>query len=436
MDKNIWRPILDGPQRDTARAAALAVAHALPQFSSSREHSEQAPEPYRFLSALDLGGGLAGAAMLAHRLELAGLATVDALAQREDFLARAKELAEFPVEETPPTGGLYSGIAGVLWTRAQLDSSLSSLEEDPHDKFDDLLLAVLGESPWKQEYDLISGFAGVGFYFLERLPAGRSVEGVEAALDCLEETSQEKDPGITWFTPPERLPEHQRKIAPQGYFNLGLAHGVPGAIVFLARACAAGIGEDRARPLLEGAMRWILAQRLPENPRCAFDSWLAPGVESHPSRTAWCYGDLGLAAALFYAARCVQEKEWEREALAFARKVAVRPFELCGIADAGVCHGAAGNGHIFNRLYQATREQVFLDAARFWFEKTLALRRPGEGVAGFLTWSGGVKGEPEWKSDSGFLSGAAGVGLALLAASESGEPEWDRPLLVAAPPVA
>lgn len=39
-----------------------------------------------------------------------------------------------------------------------------------------------------------------------------------------------------------------------------------------------------------------------------------------------------------------------------------------------------------------------------------------------------------WRVDPGFLTGAAGIGLALLAAVAPVKPEWDRLLLVSIPP--
>ena len=39
-----------------------------------------------------------------------------------------------------------------------------------------------------------------------------------------------------------------------------------------------------------------------------------------------------------------------------------------------------------------------------------------------------------WKTEPGFLSGVAGIGLGLLAAVTDLEPAWDRVLLVAIPP--
>ncbi|SRR6266536_3468501 len=77
------------------------------------------------------------------------------------------------------------------------------------------------------------------------------------------------------------------------------------------------------------------------------------------------------------------KKNGEREALAIARRADAREPEIAGVKDAGLCHGAAGLGHIFNRLFQATGEEVFREAARYWFERTLEMKRTGQGIAGF-----------------------------------------------------
>ena len=57
------------------------------------------------------------------------------------------------------------------------------------------------------------------------------------------------------------LPPETRAGLPRGHYNLGLAHGVPGVIGFLGLVRAAGIAQDIARPLLDGAVSWLLAQR-------------------------------------------------------------------------------------------------------------------------------------------------------------------------------
>ncbi|MEM7350096.1 MAG: Lanthionine biosynthesis cyclase LanC, partial [Acidobacteriota bacterium] len=77
--------------------------------------------------------------------------------------------------------------------------------------------------------------------------------------------------------------------------------------------------------------------------------------------------------------------------------------------------------------------------ARYWLDAALTARRPGEGFGGFPSWSSEDLTNPmemSWIADDGFLTGAAGVGLALLAAVTPTEPMWDRLLLCSIPPRA
>jgi hypothetical protein len=62
------------------------------------------------------------------------------------------------------------------------------------------------------------------------------------------------------------------------------------------------------------------------------------------------------------------------------------------------------------------------------------MRRPGEGIAGFCPWGAVAGPATGWRGDPGLLTGAAGVGLGLLAAVSDREPEWDLLLRVAIPP--
>ncbi len=102
----------------------------------------------------------------------------------------------------------------------------------------------------------------------------------------------------------------------------------------------------------------------------------------------------------------------------------------------GICHGAAGNAHIFNRLYQATGEASFKAAALFWYEQIFTLRRTDAGIAGFPMLEQGDDAEPRWVDCVGLLNGAVGVGLVLLAACSETIPDWDGCLLVSVPPQA
>ena len=410
-----WRPILEGPLAERVRTVIDDIVNALPGPSSAEiaDHS--------------LAGGTAGLALLCGYLARAGYDDDENAAQ---FLEQA--IAAVSVEYLGPS--LYGGFTGVAWATAHLQQQLLDPDDDdPNDEIDQILEEYLNQPSWQDDYDLIVGLVGMGVYALERPGRSKAIKCLERVIEHLGQIAERKPEGVTWLTAPDLLPSHQRKDCPNGYYNLGLAHGMPGVIGLLAQACAAGVAVEQARPLLDGAVAWLLQQRLKTEARSSFPSWVVPGNEPNDCRLAWCYGDAGVAAALLLAARYVNEGEWEREALSIARRAAARAPDSAGVVDAGLCHGAAGLAHIYNRMFQATGDPLFKESARFWFERTLAMRRPGEGIAGFSAFRPDEDGKENWAADPGLLTGAAGIALALLSATTDIEPKWDQMLLVSVP---
>lgn len=423
MDSN-WRPLLHGPQADQALQTVREIADALPTTNDLEEFRQAS-----------LAGGQTGEALFYAYLAL-HTGEEAAAEQASELLDQSAEA----LASTPMSPSLYAGFPGVAWTLEHVQRRLFEVEEggedgdesgDPFLEIDEALNAPLGRSPWVGEYDLISGLSGLGVYALERLPRPSAVTMLEQIVDRFAELSERREEGVTWFTPPERLPDWQREIHPNGYYNLGVAHGLPGVLPILAGACAAGVAVDRARPLLDDAVRWLLGRRLDSGFDSCFDTSYMPSEKSSPSRLAWCYGDPGIAATLVATARAVGEPDWEREAVAIGLHSAARPESTALIRDAGLCHGSAGLGHLFNRLYQATGEERFAEAARHWLLHVMGFQVRGEGVAGYRAWEVNPETkEPGWRPDAGFLEGATGIGLALLAAISSVEPAWDRVLLL------
>ena len=415
-----WTPLLEGDLADRARATVDDIAAAIAADAGEDEDSRR---------SASLAGGRAGRALF-H----AYLAQATGAEAQADLAARRLEEAVDELASAPMGPGLYSGFTGIAWATEHLQGRLFEAgDEDPNEEIDRALADLLDRSPWTDIYDLIGGLVGFGIYAVERLPHPGGVECLDKIVARLGETAERRDGGVTWFTPPHHLPAHAREQTPDGYYNLGVAHGVPGVVALLADAVQAGVREAEARELLEGTVAWLLAQKLGGDAALCFAYATTPGGEARAARLAWCYGDPGIAATLLHAARAVGRADWEREALAIIGNAAAAPDELAGVRDAGLCHGAAGLAHIYNRMYQATGDERLAAAARHWYEHTLDMRLPGQGIAGFLSWEGGIDTEPTWVADSGFLTGATGVGLALLAATSDVEPEWDRVLQVDVP---
>jgi hypothetical protein len=412
-----WRPLLEGDLATRSLQAVEDVARALESYTPP------ADDP-RYPS---LSRGAAGEAVLHSYLALH-----NGDEHQAERAATLLDTAAQALATTVMPPGLYSGFSGVAWAVEHLQAHLFEPDPEGDDlrEIDEAILAYMDTLTELDEYDLISGLTGLGVYARERLshPSGATL--LERVVDRLVQQAETGPEGTAWFTPPDRLPEWQREIHPKGLYNLGVAHGIPAVVALLAIACRVGVAADRARPLLDGTVRWLFARQLPAGKGSCFGTSFVAGEDSGASRLAWCYGDPGIAATLLVAARAVAEPAWEDKALEVARAAARRPPEQSFVRDAGVCHGAAGLAHLFNRFWQASGEEVFRDAARYWIERTLEFRVPGEGIAGFRAWHALPGPNGQWAAEPGLLEGASGIALVLLAAVSTIEPAWDRVLLV------
>lgn len=323
--------------------------------------------------------------------------------------------------------GAFDGLAAVGWTIEHLRAMLVAAgvlhaddAADPLEELEQQLLLRLRRDRWLEHYDLISGLSGIGLFFLERLPLATAREGLRRVLDHLEALAERTDSGITWYTPARLVPESQRDEAPDGYYNLGVAHGVPGVIYFLCEIATADIERSRAERLLDGSVRWLLAQQQALPSWWLYPNWIAPRRSRKPSRLAWCYGDLGIAAVLRHVARRLEQGE--------LRNNAQELFDHClprsgGCTEPTLCHGALGIAHIFNRVYQSEADTRYLDAANRYYQLGLSLldAAPTHNATG---------DDSNRARSSCFLQGDVGAALALLAALYAIKPGWDRRLLV------
>ena len=124
--------------------------------------------------------------------------------------------------------GLFGGAARIGWTVAHLADGETA--DQVCSSIDRVMLGQITPT-WAYQYDLIPGLVGFGICALERGDAGRPL--AMRVLELLEQRAEPRGPGLASFTAPDLLPAWQQEQAPQGYWNLGLAHGVPGVIGIL-----------------------------------------------------------------------------------------------------------------------------------------------------------------------------------------------------------
>jgi lantibiotic modifying enzyme len=416
-----WRPLFSG---DTA-AQALGIVQEIAAATSSGAFDPPSNVHPTAASAWQNSlDGLAGQSLLHAYLAFQGAGdsysdtAIDLLDQATDAAATLRL-----------TPSLYFGFSGIGWVTTHLAGRLFEESEDSCLEIDEILLGSLARLSEEGKYDLFEGLVGLGAYALERLPRRSAVSLLEAVVAHLAARAEHTPEGACFFNSPTVMAPSYGEIFPRGTYNLGMAHGASGVIALLGSVCQVGIATEQARPLLKASVSWLLARERPAGSDFLFPNTYTPeSPGADRSRLSWCHGDLGVATALLLAARGAGEASWESAARRIALVAATRSIDDPRVADAELCHGSAGIGHIFNRLYQATGEAPLGEAARSWLSRALVQHEPGLGIGGYRMSQAG-----QWLDQPGFRIGSSGVGLALLASVSSIEPAWDRLLLASSP---
>lgn len=405
-----WHSLLVGDQRTRALAAAEHIGKDL------RRRIDVLPDSHPTT--------IAELALVFHYLGLVRGSAAD----REMALVLLGRAME-GVAAQPLSAALHGGLSGVAWSVDLLAGSGDAGPDDPCTDVDNVVLRHLEADTWNGHFDLISGLVGLGVYALRRRRSPQCYQSIQRIVGHLDTLSTTTSDGVAWRTRPELIPGQDSG----GTYNLGVAHGVPGVVAFLADLNAAGLADDRSARLLKGGAAWLLAQRNVGLDWC-FPDGIRDDGERGTARLAWCYGDPGVAVALLKAAHATGDEACRAAAVEVARHATRRPDHNSGVVDACLCHGASGVGHLFNRIYQATGDEVVGAGARAWYARTLAMQKPEGGIGGYITWSPDTDGVLRWIGSTGFLFGATGVALSLLAAASDVEPLWDELLLTGIEP--
>jgi hypothetical protein len=325
---------------------------------------------------------------------------------------------------------LYGGLAGVGWGLDHVTRLIG--DEIDLDDLDDWLVTAIDRGAVR-DHELIGGLAGLGFYGIERAHCEGGRRLVTAVIQKLESQARVTLDGVSWYKDVEFIPEWQRESTPNGSFNLGLSHGMPGAISLLADALRKNVCADLAAHLLDQSVPWLIKQyhHIGSRWHISANREFPPGERS---RLAWCYNELGTTMPILTAADVMQRHDWR----VFAEDV-MHSLELISLKDSGIyesgtqhdpglCHGIAGVAHLFAHAARLLDDDSLAATARGWMTTLLDARSRQHGVAGFPGFGipDKVTNIRPITNDPGFLEGATGVGLVLLAALADEAPGWNR----------
>lgn len=439
-----WRVFVDEDVRSAAIDMIVRMAERLadaPAVVREVERARARTSGLYLWQPASLSSGYAGLAVfyayLSAALPMHGL---EALA-RESMERAAGATADEPLRHP----GLYSGSSGVafaLLCLAEIDDRYRPAAARAYEAAARQVLQ--SRRDWmhaptaladERDFDVIGGAAGVLAALLAHpRPAAAVDEAIRALIaDLVTFCRPARRPGFRSWRVSPRGPDAGRSGSADGWYDLGLAHGVLGGAVALSTAYGHGYRHDGLVAAIDNVCSWF-ADRCVHDDRginwpagvlASIDDDLVARHQLMPARPGWCYGAAGGARALWLSAAALQNGAFRQIALDAIKSAAQRSPATRRLYSPNLCHGLSGLLMTCLRFAQDVQDEALREAIPALTAEIVDSCNPGLPFFVIDRQSGGEEVE-----EPGFLTGTVGVGLALLAAVSPIEPKWDRALLL------
>lgn len=360
-----------------------------------------------------LHGGAAGLALF--------LAYYAKFTDEQKYLDRAVEAIQFSMEsfiQEDPVFTLAGGWAGMGWTLAHFQRE-DFLEVDINELFEDIhpfLEKVLRQNIDAGIYDFLHGGIGIAHYYLENETAPNRDNLLNYTAQKLQQLTYRNNE----FHPLQEQVFHKR---PAFTFNLGIAHGIPGILSFLALLKQHGFYAAHTNECLKAGADWMFQQKLGEKVGSIFPKKMIAGEpQGFPSFLGWCYGDLSIGSALLQVGNFLSDTDIIDQTLVVTQLAAFRSVPLAKVDNPYFCHGSAGVAFIFKQLAKKTGNDIYKNAADFWLKETIQYFEKEEFLAFF--------DRKLENLERSLLAGISGIGLVLMAFQQEGQEEWKRAFLL------
>ncbi len=346
----------------------------------------------------------------------------------ESSLLKILNTLQYPSLLSSHCGG-YSGICWMLMHLKEYD--FIDMDTDILDNTDEHLFNAMVNGLNHDDWDFLHGASGIVLYFLKKRQNSPENKSIDKYIDYFinrmcDIAIYDKDGSMKWTS---NLFSSDMTTMRKGY-NICLSHGTSSLLVIFVKIFLLyNKSNDSLYQMIKKTAQYIINQRIDEKiykscfPSCSIES-------DQPllgSRMAWCYGDLGIAIALWQAGVALNEQEWCKIAVETMQYATLRKIDPT-VKEAGICHGTAGIAHIFNRMFHYTNMEQFKSSSDYWINESLKMAKFEDGIAGYKTYF--PKDPGTFINDYDLLTGVSGIGLCLLSEIYNDASAWDECFLL------
>lgn len=224
----------------------------------------------------------------------------------------------------------------------------------------------------EMSFDLMGGVVSIGLYYHQRSlgTSKKFTSELSKIVNILYNNATRENGKIMW----KSIVDFGEKTI--GY-NFGIAHGIPGILLFLRKMFEIRICPNKCKELIKGGIAFLESQmHFSDIYTSIFFDICDLKYNGGNSRLSWCYGDLGIAYAfiLFSLTEGLECEKLNKTALRILKYTTNRRnLKHTGVKDAGLCHGCIGIAHMYNRLYQITQKDFLLKSATYWYNEGILM---------------------------------------------------------------
>ncbi len=316
---------------------------------------------------------------------------------------------------------LFSGLVGVAFTT----SILSGEKEGRYIKFikkvDRYIFRELDEISKRislktrevsgDYFDLVSGVIGISAYLLYH---NKEKQLSRLLRPIIRRILIDKNLSYFYFVKSQR---GKKEI------DFGMAHGMAGVLSVLSLSSINFIEEEGLKESIEQIAEWFIDNRIDDGYGVNWPYKMGASISSTASRSAWCYGNPGIAVAMQMAGIATKKRKYRDIAKETMIAAYNKPVKITKINSSTFCHGISGVLQSSLRLYRLTNQEMYKQQSRCMINEILA-KYDEKARFGYRDF------DLEYRDNPGILNGTSGIILSLVAATSKVDPLWDRMFLL------
>jgi lantibiotic modifying enzyme len=358
------------------------------------------------------------------------------MAQARTYLHLAAQVTQ---EQEFPHEGLFSGSSGLALILSSFARDVPAYQRASQTMNQALARRIREKSRQRDgmgvalnNYDVINGTAGIVGYLLSLKEEDGFIEEALSLLlqdlIWLADEDEESKPK-RWFIQPAQVNKASRRHFPDGYFNLGLAHGLPGPLAALALAHSAGYRLPGMQEAITTFATWIIEQSVRDTWSINWPDVIVPGGSpSQPMRplAGWCYGTPGVARSLWLAGTALANDSWRDLAIEGIEAGLARALASQKASSSTICHGLSGLLLISMYFAHESSRIPLCQGIPLLVQRIIDAFNPDYPFGFYDITNNNIDVD-----NPGLLAGSIGTALTLLAATTSFTPNWSRAFLIA-----